>query len=88
MGNPFFISLLSRRNRSERRRKAAQLRRRAPPRKRLSARRPGALPNRRNVVLSRSVKELPGCDVYPSLDEALANCAPDEDVYIIGGASV
>ena len=48
----------------------------------------GALPNRRNVVLSRSVKELPGCDVYASLDEALAHCAPDEDVYIIGGASV
>ena len=48
----------------------------------------GALPNRRNVVLSRSVKELPGCDVYPSLDEVLAHCAPDEDVYIIGGASV
>ena len=24
----------------------------------------GALPNRRNVVVSRSVAELPGCDVY------------------------
>lgn len=48
----------------------------------------GALPNRRNIVLSRSVSTFPGCDVYPSLDEALAHCAPDEDVYIIGGASV
>lgn len=48
----------------------------------------GALPNRRNVVLSRSVKELPGCEVYPSLDEALAHCSPTEDIYIIGGASV
>ena len=48
----------------------------------------GALPNRRNIVLSRSVKEFSGCDVYPSLEEALAHCAPDEDVYIIGGASV
>lgn len=48
----------------------------------------GALPNRRNVVLSRSVAALPGCDVYPSLQEALASCAPDEDVYVIGGASV
>lgn len=48
----------------------------------------GALPNRRNVVLSRSVKELPGCDVYESLDEALKHCASDEDIYIIGGASV
>lgn len=48
----------------------------------------GALPNRRNVVLSRSVKELPGCDVYASLEEALAHCSSDEDIYIIGGDSV
>lgn len=48
----------------------------------------GALPNRRNVVLSRSVEQLPGCEVFPSLDEALAHCAPTEDLYIIGGASV
>ncbi len=48
----------------------------------------GALPNRRNVVLSRSVKEIPGCEVFPSLEEALSSCRPDEQVYIIGGASV
>ena len=72
----------------------------------------GALPNRRNIVLTRSTfvspPELggargglkngqtkdnlnglfPGCDVYPSLEEALAHCAPDEDIFIIGGASV
>lgn len=48
----------------------------------------GALPNRRNVVLSRGVAALPGCDVYASLDEALSHCAADEDIYIIGGASV
>jgi dihydrofolate reductase len=48
----------------------------------------GALPNRRNVVISRTVKELPGCDVYGSLDEALQHCATDEDIYIIGGASI
>ena len=48
----------------------------------------GALPNRRNIVLSRSQKAFEGCDVYPSLEEALAHCAPDEDIYIIGGASV
>ena len=48
----------------------------------------GALPNRRNIVLSRSSKIFPGCDVYPSLEEALAHCAKDEDIYIIGGASV
>ena len=58
----------------------------------------GALPNRRNIVLSRTAFSshtgedgrglFPGCDVYPSLEEALAHCAKDEEVYIIGGASV
>ena len=38
----------------------------------------GALPNRRNIVLSRNA----------SLQAALSACQPDEDVYIIGGASV
>ena len=48
----------------------------------------GALPNRRNVVLSTTVKELPGCEVFPTLDAALQSCRPDEDIYIIGGAHV
>ena len=48
----------------------------------------GALPNRRNVVLTRSQATFPGAEVYPSLQAALASCAPEEDVYIIGGASV
>jgi dihydrofolate reductase len=48
----------------------------------------GALPNRRNIVLSRSTKELPGCDCYPSLKEALAHCQDDEQLFIIGGASI
>ena len=48
----------------------------------------GALPNRRNIVLSRSAKAFDGCNVYPSLEEALTHCSPDEDIYIIGGASV
>lgn len=48
----------------------------------------GALPNRRNVVISHSVTELPGCDVYASLTDAIASCGPDEEVYVIGGASV
>ena len=48
----------------------------------------GALPHRRNIVLSRHQAECPGAEVYPSLEEALRHCAPDEDIYIIGGASV
>lgn len=48
----------------------------------------GALPNRRNVVLSRTVKELPGAEVFADLKSALESCSPDEDVYIIGGESI
>ena len=48
----------------------------------------GALPNRRNIVLSRTTQELPGCEVFPTLETALDSCKPDEDVYIIGGAHV
>lgn len=48
----------------------------------------GALPNRRNIVLSRKGKaeDFPGADLYPNLDAALASC--EGEVYIIGGASV
>lgn len=48
----------------------------------------GALPNRRNVVISRTKTSFPGCDTYASLEEAISHCQPDEDIYIIGGASV
>lgn len=48
----------------------------------------GALPNRRNVVLSRSLQPFPGAETFSTLEQALASCAADEDVYIIGGAQV
>jgi len=48
----------------------------------------GALPNRRNMVISRSLTSLPGCEVYRSLAEALAHCAADEETFVIGGASI
>jgi dihydrofolate reductase len=48
----------------------------------------GALPNRRNCVLTTSVCELPGCECFASWDEFLNTCRPDEDIYIIGGASL
>jgi len=48
----------------------------------------GALPNRRNIVLSRRRQEIPGAEVFPSLEAALQACLPEEDIYIIGGASV
>lgn len=48
----------------------------------------GALPNRRNIVLTRSQHTFPNCEVYASLQEALKHCQEDEEVFIIGGASV
>lgn len=49
----------------------------------------GALPNRRNVVLSSNpAAECPQAEVFSSLEAALQSCKEDEQVYIIGGASV
>ena len=48
----------------------------------------GALPNRRNIVLSRSNKSFDGCECYATIKEALSHCSDDEQVYIIGGASI
>lgn len=48
----------------------------------------GALPNRRNCVLTTSVKELPGCECFASWSDFVKTCRPDEDIYIIGGASL
>lgn len=48
----------------------------------------GALPNRRNVVLTRSKRTFPGAETFPSLSQALASCSAEEEVYVIGGASV
>jgi len=48
----------------------------------------GALPYRRNCVLTRSTKDIPGCECFASWDEFLTTCRPDEDIYIIGGATL
>ena len=49
----------------------------------------GALPNRRNMVLSRNSQlTCPGAEVFASIDEALKNCPDDTHLYVIGGESV
>lgn len=49
----------------------------------------GALPNRRNLVLTRQTDySAPGIEVFSSLAEALNHCQPDDHPYVIGGASV
>lgn len=48
----------------------------------------GALPNRRNIVLSRQDICFEGAETFHTLEEALQHCAPDEEVFIIGGATL
>lgn len=49
----------------------------------------GALPHRRNIVVSNSMKEMEGCEVYPNLDAALkAAEGKTEETFIIGGESI
>lgn len=48
----------------------------------------GALPNRRNIVLTHQDIEFPGAESYSSLESALAQCKDEEEIFIIGGASL
>ncbi|EOR93242.1 Dihydrofolate reductase [Arcticibacter svalbardensis MN12-7] len=48
-----------------------------------------ALPNRRNIVISRQKNLLlKDAEVVHSLDEALSLCSDDKETFIIGGAEV
>jgi dihydrofolate reductase len=48
-----------------------------------------ALPLRCNVVISRQKDyAAPGCEVVASLEAAIAPFAPEEEVFIIGGAEI
>ncbi len=48
----------------------------------------GVLPLRRNIVISRSLNHIDGCEVYSSLDLALQKCLGEQEVFIIGGESI
>ena len=49
----------------------------------------GALPNRRNIVLSRQDGLVcAGAECFTSLEEALAHGNAEEEIFIMGGASV
>lgn len=49
----------------------------------------GALPNRRNLVLTGNPSfECPGTERFDSLIDALNHCGQEEHIYIIGGASL
>ena len=48
----------------------------------------GALPNRRNIVISRQLKSLKDAEVYSDIDEALKATSDEDIVYIIGGGEI
>ena len=49
----------------------------------------GALPNRKNIVVSRNPDlQIEGAMVCSSLDAALLKCLDEEEVFIIGGAQI
>ncbi|MCQ2235375.1 MAG: dihydrofolate reductase [Bacteroidales bacterium] len=48
----------------------------------------GYLPNRRNIVLSRSNIEIPNVEVMHSAQEVFNALEDDEDLFVIGGAVV
>lgn len=47
------------------------------------------LPGRRNIVVTRNESwHAEGAEAVPSLDEALARCKGDAEVFVIGGAAL
>lgn len=49
----------------------------------------GALPNRRNIILTRNPSlKFEGAESFGSLKDALEHCSEESEVFIIGGASV
>ena len=47
------------------------------------------LPNRRNIVITRNVEiSIPGCEVISSIESALEITKGEEEVMVIGGASL
>jgi len=46
------------------------------------------LPGRRNIVLTRTVSEIEGCQVARSLPEAIAAAEGDEEIFICGGEEI
>ncbi len=49
----------------------------------------GALPKRRNIVISRQANlTLANCEVFNSIDAAFAACESEEEVFVIGGENI
>lgn len=48
----------------------------------------GALPHRKNIVISKSQTIFKGCTRVSSFEEALAMCQKEAEVFVIGGEQV
>ena len=48
----------------------------------------GPLSNRRNIVISKTLKNSAGIEVFSSLEAALDACKDESEVFIIGGAQI
>ncbi len=46
------------------------------------------LPKRRNIVVTRQDITIPGCEVVKSVEDALAICQGEDEVFIGGGAEI
>ncbi len=47
-----------------------------------------SLPNRRNIVVSRTLEPTEGVEICDSLDKATALASDDTEIFIIGGAQI
>lgn len=48
----------------------------------------GALPNRRNIIISTTLKKVSGAECFPSVEKALEAVAQEKEVFVIGGAQL
>lgn len=46
------------------------------------------LPKRRNIIITRQNITIEGCEVVSSIEDALALCADEEEVFVAGGAEI
>jgi dihydrofolate reductase len=46
------------------------------------------LPKRRNIIITRQKTAIEGCEVVSSVEDALALCAEEAEVFIVGGAEI
>ncbi len=46
------------------------------------------LPKRRNIVVTRQPIKIEGCEVVASIEDAIALCKTENEVFIVGGAEI